>query len=489
LTFLKSSLRRSAIVLAGALIGLGGAAAVAAPASAHNATVTGKSFCNAETGKHDITWTLTNDWGTDATVQDLKLVPGDAPVDANNKPLENGYVLPMQSGKQNGVATFKQSLPADATSAAVSFDAVWSDYKDSDNAASIDLGGPCKAPAEECVTPDNAKFHHEFTVENGKSTATVTLDEGLKLCKDEPVTLVSYYAPRPQFSFPQYVYDTMTDTVGANHPANLHVDVPDCNTQVDLFFGSEPIKEITEHGPRYGDTKLGSKTGLGSRSQGRLGAFNGGQKACQNPAVQPLSQCAGTLTLKFSNSGKNAAYPIEFTVKGKDFDKTVTVPAGKGATLDVPPGTGSVVVSSEGQDDQTFTWEQPGDCALPTVVIKNTCDTVTVTVQNPKDVVPATAEISYGGKSKTITVAAGKSGTATFKTGTAKYATVAFPNLDVKPIKATLKALDCGGSGGGTGLPVTGAAAGSIAGGAAVLLIAGGALFFLARRRRVTFTA
>jgi LPXTG-motif cell wall-anchored protein len=114
---------------------------------------------------------------------------------------------------------------------------------------------------------------------------------------------------------------------------------------------------------------------------------------------------------------------------------------------------------------------------------------VTITVQNPKDVTPTTTEITYEETVKKLTVGPGESGQVTFKPGTAKYATVAFPNLGVQSIKATLKSLDCGGSAAGGGLPVTGAAAGSIAAGAAVLLIAGGVLFFIARRRRVTFTA
>ena len=496
MTLLKSSLRRTAIVLAGALIGLGGAAAIAAPASAHTASVTGSSVCNPDTGKHDITWTLTNDFGTDATVEDLALVPGDAPLNADGKPLQNGVVIPMKTDAGDGVVTYSQSLSGNATSASVSFTAHWTvplpEYWDRENSATVDLGGPCQAPAEQCVTPDKATFHHEFTVENGQSVAKVSLDKGIDLCKGEPVTLVSYYAPRPEFSFPQYEYDYDTDTITTDQPvADLQVDVPDCNTQVDLFFGSaeDIIKEITENGPRYGDRKLGSANGIGNRSAGKLGAYNGGQKACQTPDVKPVASCDGTLTLKFSNDGKTAAYPIDFTVKGTDFSKTVTVGPGKGATLDIPAGTGDVVVSYPGHEDQTFKWERPADCALPTVVVKNTCDTVTITVQNPKDVTPATAEITYEDTVKKLTVAPGESDQVTFKPGTAKYATVAFPDLGVQSVKATLKALDCGGSAGGGGLPVTGAAAGSIAAGAAVLLIAGGVLFFIARRRRVTFTA
>ena len=46
---------------------------------------------------------------------------------------------------------------------------------------------------------------------------------------------------------------------------------------------------------------------------------------------------------------------------------------------------------------------------------------------------------------------------------------------------------DTGGTGGG--LPITGAAAGSIAAGAGLLLGLGAALFVIARRRKVKFTA
>ena len=389
--------------------------------------------------------------------------------------------------------TYFQSLAGDATSASVSFEAHWDDYIDRDNSATVDLGGPCEAPAETCVTPDKATFHHEFTVEGDKSVATVSLDKGIKLCEGEPVTLVSYFAPRPQFSVPQYEFDHDTDTITTDHPvADLQVSVPDCNTQVDLFFGSEKdiIKEITEDGPRYGDKKLGSAHGIGSRSVGKLGTFNGGAKACQQPDVQAVYACDGTITLVLKNSGELSKYPIDFTVSLVDAPpQTVTVAPGSVEKVVIPNSTGAVVVSYEGHEDQRFTWQQPGDCAPPKVVIANTCDTVTVTVQNPEGVKPATAKITYGDESKTVTVKPGSSEKATFTAGDAKYATVAFPGLDVESIKATLKSLDCGGSAGGGGLPVTGAAAGGIAAGAVGLLIAGGALFFVARRRRVTFTA
>jgi LPXTG-motif cell wall-anchored protein len=501
LTLLKSSLRRSATVVASALIGLGGAAAVAAPASAHDAAITGTTTCNASTGKHDVTWTLTNDWGTDATVQNLQIVPNDAPVDDKKVALADGYTLPQKSNNVDGVVTFTQSLDSDATSITISFDAKWTDYTDTGNSATVDLGGPCSTPppASECTAADQAAFTHSFEVTSGGSDATITLNPGLDLCQGEPVTLVSYYAPKPEFSVPQYEFDHDSGTITTDTPqVKLHVDVPDCNTQVDLFFGTpdDIIKEITDTSGRYGDKKLGSSTGLGHRSVGKLGAYNGGSKACQTPEVQPVSNCNGTTTLKFSNDKTNAAYAVDFKVTGTDFDKTVTVEAGKGASLDVPASAGDITVSYPGSDDQTIKWTRPADCALPTVVSKNTCDTVTITVTNPKDVETTDVVVTYGDATQKLTVAPGdsetatfKPETATFKPGSAKYATVAFPDLGIQSVKTTLKVLDCSTGGSGGGLPVTGSAASTVAIGAAVLLIAGGVLFFVARRRRVRFTA
>ncbi|MFI7600805.1 cell wall anchor protein [Actinoplanes sp. NPDC049681] len=490
---LNSPLRRAATVLAGALIGLGGAAVVTAPASAHASSVDGKAICDTATGTRIVTWTLTNDYPADATVADLKTSPTEV-----EKPAEGNFVIPKSEYGRNGELTLTQKVTGDDTEATISFKSIWSvdGYVDQDNTARVDLSEPC-APAETpCVEAGDAAFHHTFGVTGNGATATVTLNDNIKLCEGEPVTLVSYFAPKPQFSVPQYEFDHDTDTItNEQRSVTLEVRVPDCNTQVDLFFGGEDdiISEITEGGPRYGDKKLGSHSGLGGRSEGPQGWFNGGEKGCQTPAVKPLSQCDGTVALNLSNNGEISRYAVDFTVKAGDFTKTVTVAAGKGETVTIPAGAGTITVSAEGMDDVTYDWAAPADCELPTVIVENDCDTVTITVQNPEGVTPATAKVSYGDKTETVTVAAGKSEKVSFKAGKATYATVEFPGLNVEPIKATLEKLHCDNGGGGGGdtpsLPVTGPVAGGIAGGALLLLIAGGVLFFTARRRKITFTA
>jgi hypothetical protein len=355
---------------------------------------------------------------------------------------------------------------------------------------------PCQAPETPCVRAADATFTHTFATGPRLATATVALDDGIQLCADEPVTLVTYYAPRPRFSVPQYVLDHQSETItNERREITLTATVPDCDNQVDLFFGDadDIIGEITADGPRYGDQKLGSATGPGSRSKGPRGWSNGGSQGCTQPAVEPVSQCDGTVDLALSNTGERSRYPVEFAVTAGSFTKTVTVAPGEGATVHVPAGQGRITVAADGKTIKTYDWTRPADCAPPTVALTNDCTTVTVTVTNPEGVVAATAEVSYGGATKSVTVASGTSGKVRFPAGAATEVTVAFPALGLDPIKALLDKVDCppaGGDGGaGGGLPVTGAAAGAIAGRAAVLLIAGALLFLVARRRRIKFTA
>jgi hypothetical protein len=496
---LNSPLRRAATVLAGSLLALTGVAFVAAPASAHDSKVRGSAVCDTATGTRVVTWTLTNDFPADATVSKLKSTPTGL-----EKTTDGDPVIPKAEDDHDGVLVLTQKVPGDATEATISFTSLWSvdGYTDGDNSARVGFSEPC-APVETCVDLAAAKFHHTFAVTEEGSTAKVTLDDGIKLCKEEPVTLVSYFAPKPQFSFPQYKFDSATGTISnEKRSVDLTVDVPKCNTQVDLFFGGEKdiISEITEKGDRYGDKKLGSQNGLGARSKGPQGWFNGGSKTCQTPKVAALSQCDGTVAVNLSNDGLTDKYPIEFTVKAGEFSKTVTVTKGKGETVIVPAGSGSITVSAPGMKDEVYDWTPPADCELPSVVVENDCKTVTVTVTNPEGVQEATARVTYGDDVKDVVVAPGKTEKISFKRGDDKFATIEFLGLDVEPIKATLGDVDCdnGGEGGGNGgggdtdepgLPVTGPVAGSIAGVAVLLLIAGGVFFFIARRRKVTFTA
>lgn len=498
----KSSLHRTAAVLAGAVIGLAGVAAVAAPASAHNASVKGEAQC--ANGSNVVTWTLTNDWPGDATISDLQLPPGQAPkpVEEGLQPLANGIVIPKTQNGQTTVVHYTQVVDK-AASATLSFTATWPDHytdssSDPDNSATVQLKQDCtpSTPTPKCVDANHATFNHTFDVNQVGATTIINLDDNVTLCEgvEVPITSVSYYAPKPQFDVPQYLFDKDSGKLTNDQRSlKLWVKTPPCFTQVDTFFGGEDkiIPTITANGPRYGngqyDLKLGADKFPGKMSKGPHAWYNGGDHSCVTPASTSVPNCDGTQVINLSNNGK---YDEAFTVKYGDQVKTVTVAGGKGDSVSIPAGAGTVTVSAEGMDTQTYTWKAPADCAAPTVAIANTCKEVTVTVTNPKGVTPAVAKVTYGKESKELTVAAGTSEKATFAAGTSKVATVDVNGL--KQIKAALKSLVCttpAGNNSGGSLPITGPAGAGIAGGAAVLLIAGGVFFFVARRRKVRFTA
>ena len=378
-------------------------------------------------------------------------------------------------------------------------------------------------------------FTHTFKIEGGFAIATVTPNRDL--AKAQEVTLVSYFAPKPNFAVPQYVFQSQTGTLtDKDGVVELKVEVPDCNTQVDLFFGGQKdVLDPLDGNKRYGDKKLGEKGYPGNQSSGPAGWFNGGNKACVQPAVQPVAQCDGAVDIQLSNNGKLSKYDVEFRVTGTGFEKVVKVAAGKGETVTVPAGAGTIKVTAPGLQDFTYTWTRPATC-VPSAAAENDCKNVTVTVTNPEGNKPAKAEVTYGGATKPVTVAGGASELVTFPAGEATTATVTYPEITgTEPTTVLVTKLECpapttpattaptattpatttpttgtptetpsetattssapvettpvSDNDNDGELPLTGAAAGSIAGGAAVLLLAGVGLFFMARRRKLNFKA
>ncbi|MEV6298600.1 hypothetical protein AB0M02_04260 [Actinoplanes sp. NPDC051861] len=378
-------------------------------------------------------------------------------------------------------------------------------------------------------------FTHTFKIENGQAIATITPNKDLPAA--EEVTLVSYFAPRPEYSVPQYLFDSEIGTLkDKDGVVTLTVDVPDCNTQVDLFFGGkDDIIDPFDGKSMYGDKKLGEKTGLGGRSKGPQAWFNGGTKACAQPAVQAVAACDGSVDVQLSNNGKLSKYDVEFRVKATGLDKKVKVAPGKGDTVHVPAGAGKITVSAPGMADFTYTWARPDNC-VPAAAGENDCTNVTVTVTNPEGNTPAKAEVTYGSETKTTTVAGGSSQLVTFPAGEATTATVKYPEIaGSETVTVQIKKADCPApttpsttaptttpTDNPTTTPptttpeetpsetasetpdvpvttepadedgelaLTGAAAGTVAGGAALLLVVGLGLFFMARRRKVNFKA
>ncbi|SCL30018.1 hypothetical protein GA0070616_3996 [Micromonospora nigra] len=497
----KLSLRRPLAVLGAAVVGFAGAVAVAAaPASAHHTTITATAACDQLSGERVITWKVVNsERNKAATITKVTADPATAVTvaveGAESKPLSE-VVIP-----KGGHVEAVQRVPGDTARATLTVDALWQrNNAKSTDSGRIDLATdqPC-TPAPKCVDADKASYSHTF--DGPKGTATVKLEGDLPLCGEAKqwFTLVSYFAPRPQFATPQYVHGTPdSDWLGAGqNEIELTVDVPDCHTQVDLIWGDadEVIDPLVEKGPRYGSKKLGDKGAPGNRSKGPQGWYNGGDKSCTTPAAAFTSNCDGTVTVALSNDGSISKYAVEFEVRAENgWSKTVTVEPGKAENGLVVPAAdaGKIEVLVDGKviENGTYTWERPEDCPLPTVTADADCDTFALTASNPEGAMPVTATFTYGDKTETRTVKPGTAEKVTFKAGDDETALVVLPELDLE-LEVVYAPEGCGEGGGGEepGLPVTGAAAGGIAAGAVALLALGAVLFVMARRRRVHFTA
>jgi hypothetical protein len=220
------------------------------------------------------------------------------------------------------------------------------------------LAGPATATAgTACATSAAATYRHTFTGPAG----AITVAAVVPLCAGQSQTfsLVSYTVTAGA----QFVYDTDHATVDAKHrTVELDVAVPRCATQVDAVFGSGVLTEVAGTSAGYGNAKLGSASGTGHRSSGRLAWYGGGTPACApRPSVTFSSACDGGFTATLANRA-GATVTAVFLVDGQ--------------THRVAPGTRTTVVGEAGGSltvrDNTFqtntgTWSMPAVCEQPTL--------------------------------------------------------------------------------------------------------------------------
>lgn len=211
---------------------------------------------------------------------------------------------------------------------------------------------------EACVTAAEATYQHQFDGPGG----TVTITAGKPLCEgqEQAFSLVSYTASATTFAVPQFVYDTDSAWIGSDRRSvTLDVDVPGCFTQVDTIFGTGIVNEISDSYV-YGDVKLGSPSGIGSRSTGGQAWYNGGDTVCApQPSVTFHSYCDGVLHTRLANAAY-ANVDASFVVDGK----RIQVRPGKSADLTSRP-SGTVEVRDNSFTRSSGAWTAPADCAPP----------------------------------------------------------------------------------------------------------------------------
>jgi hypothetical protein len=135
---------RQLITLAGAgLVGLAAVALFASPASAHTAKLTHHVVCSADGATATVTWTITNDFTTDATLTKVDAAPVLTKI-------INGAVV----AKNNGTLVESVKVPA-AGAASLSFTATWSDrfmFPASDTVKQTETGCTPQCPSVAAIT-------------------------------------------------------------------------------------------------------------------------------------------------------------------------------------------------------------------------------------------------------------------------------------------------------------------------------------------------
>ena len=207
---------------------------------------------------------------------------------------------------------------------------------------------------ESCVSASQATYRHRFDGPGG----TVTISAVQPLCKGEEqaFSLISYTTTAAS----GFVYDTGSAWIdNGRRSVTLDVAVPGCRTEVDAIFGTGVVNEITA-GSVYGDRRLGSARGVGSRSAGGQAGYNGGSARCTpQPSVTFQSYCDGVLHTRLANA-PGANVDASFVVGGK----RIRVKAGKHADLTARP-SGAVEVRDNNFRTSSGSWSRPTGCTPP----------------------------------------------------------------------------------------------------------------------------
>ncbi|MET7750922.1 LPXTG cell wall anchor domain-containing protein [Micromonospora sp. NPDC005367] len=330
----RLSFRRAVAVAAGALLGLGGVATFAAPASAHHSELKVTAECDSATGEWVTTWTV----GTVAPegVRNYKLIKADA---VSNRGEEVGQftIDGIQAGTVQGKeypyavgepVVGQARLANDVTEASLTVRAKWDNgFKETKaKSTSIKFSESC----DKVVTPPPATASPKATV-----TADCTGDVAVKLENGEEATKAASF--------------TVTGADGFSKKATVEpgedktVEVPAKNA------GKITVTEEGQQEPLFDDKPAAAEDCV------KPGEPSGGY----------LSTC-DELIFEISNPDDGKTVTITFT-PNKGEAKTLTVEPGKTGTVAFKAEEGlTVTPTGEGLDEtEPIAWEKPEECATP----------------------------------------------------------------------------------------------------------------------------
>jgi len=207
--------RRSAAIVAGALVGLGGAVAIAAPASAHHPTVKPESACVNADGTWQVTWAVYNsESDLTAVLDSVEIEPAERSSITN---IATGAILPVSgAGPLTGVQTLnKLTLRAKLT-----VQAHW--VRDGEDIVQVDTARIAR-PTEKCTpstpTPTPTTASPSPTPSQTSPSPTPSETTG----SPTPSETTGSPSPSPSETAPaeaQWIYDETCDTL------TVGVDVP-----------------------------------------------------------------------------------------------------------------------------------------------------------------------------------------------------------------------------------------------------------------------
>ena len=198
---LKSPLRRTAVLTAGALIGLSGAFALSGPASAHHNDVSGSAKCDTKTGEWLVTWKVNAISGGHAPTYKwtkVELTPAGTTID-NPKIAAN-----VEGLKDAEELTGVQRVKGDEKSASLTVAAEWSNTAKAEKSATVEFEGKCEKETTPEPTP---------TTTAPTTTPTTTPPT-------EPTTPPEVPSDLPGEPKPIFAEDCDTITIGLDNPAD-----------------------------------------------------------------------------------------------------------------------------------------------------------------------------------------------------------------------------------------------------------------------------
>jgi LPXTG-motif cell wall-anchored protein len=326
-TVVRRTLGLSAAVLAGLLATF----VLASPASAHSTSVSGKAACDSETGTFKVTWTVSNDWNTEVTLNDVALLPAGT----SAPPIAVGATIAPDPGILVGVQTIPGDINPTSTASTVAELTVrghWAqdDFTEGYENGTVTIVGQCKqgSPSPHASATFNCDGSADVTVSND-ANATHT---------------VAFTIKGTGFSQP-------TSAIAAGGSTTVHV----------------PASAAGDIKVQVGDTVIAT--------------FNWAKPGdCAAVKVAIKSDCS-SLTVSLENPSPNA--PITATVASGNDSKDVTIGTGKTELVTFPAGPGATtatvafkdasattlaahaVAAADAAAPITLTWTNPGTVCAP----------------------------------------------------------------------------------------------------------------------------